>query len=178
MQCLEYASRATGVAMEPPRIDTISLPLVVDAKEVLGGVPIMLSTSIGRGITFFTLLVVLRYVLRNNRAAVVSLTLISFLLLWSGLAGPKPTLLSAPFILVFALAIAFTALRYGALAVVVMMLFLQILTGLPWTSDLSVWFAPQILMSWGIVAILLAYGFFIAVGGKSILRDPLGEPLA
>jgi serine/threonine-protein kinase len=177
MQCLEYASRAIGVATEPPRIDAVSLPLVVDAKEVVGAVPIMLSTSIGRGVTFFTLLVILRYVLRNSRAAVVSLTLISFLLLWSGLAGPKPTLLSAPFILVFALALTFAALRYGALAVVVMMLFDQILTGLPWTSDLSVWFTPQILTSWGIVAILLAYGFFIAVGGKSILRDPLGEPL-
>ena len=50
--------------------------------------------------------------------------------------------------------------------------------GLPWTLDFSSWVAPQTMFAWGIMVVLLGYGFMTAVGGKSLFSDPLSDPVA
>jgi hypothetical protein len=34
------------------------------------------------------------------------------------------------------------------------------------------------MFAWGIMAVLLGYGFLTAVGGKSLFSDPLSDPVA
>jgi len=173
-----YISRNVGIVTEPMKIDRLGLPLVMEPQAVLGAVSVMLAVAAVQTMSIYTMLVIFRYVLRSSRAAVIAVTIILFLFLWFGVeTGLRPTLLSIPFNLVFSLAAVFVGLRYGFVASVAMFLFFQIADGLPWTSDLGAWFAPQIEFSWGIVAVILAAAFFTAVGGKSILRDPLGEPV-
>jgi predicted Ser/Thr protein kinase len=175
IDCYGYAGRAVGSITKPAQITGLALPGVLDMKVLLGFVSVMLAVALVRVMGFFTTLVLLRYLLRSNRAAVVGIMILFFLFLWSGLeTGMEPTLLLIPFALAFVLVAVFLTIRYGFLAAVSMYLFAQLADGLPWTTNLSTSFASQTELSWAIVAVILAYGFFTAVGGKSILRDPLG----
>jgi hypothetical protein len=54
----------------------------------------------------------------------------------------------------------------------------ELSASLPWTLDFSSWVAPQTILAWGIMAVLLGYGFLTAVGGRSIFSDPLSDPVA
>jgi hypothetical protein len=47
----------------------------------------------------------------------------------------------------------------------------------PWTTDFGAWFAPQLMLGWVVILALLAYGFTTAVGGRSLFKDPLSDPV-
>jgi predicted Ser/Thr protein kinase len=166
--------RALGVVTKPAQINGLALPGILAVKTLLGFLSVMLAVAFVRVLGFFTTLVLLRYLLRSNRAALIGIEILFFVYLWSGLdSGIEPTILLVPFALTFVLVALFLTFRFGFLAAVSMYLFSQFADGFPWTTNLQTSFASQTLLSWAIVVVILAYGFFAAVGGKSILRDPL-----
>jgi hypothetical protein len=72
---------------------------------------------------------------------------------------------------------AFIALRFGYIAAIVSAAVTRFAAEFPWTTDFSAWFAPQTVLSWAVVAGLLAFGLLRALGGKSLFSDPLNDPV-
>ena len=71
----------------------------------------------------------------------------------------------------------FIFIRYGLVAAVVAVATGFLFSDVPWTTDLSTWFAPQTIMGWVIVTAFLVYGFVTAIGGRQLFRDPLSDPV-
>jgi uncharacterized membrane protein len=67
------------------------------------------------------------------------------------------------------------ALRFGFLAAMTGGFVTQLVPLVPWTTDLSVWYADRMLIAIAILGVLLMYGFVIALGGKSLFKDPILE---
>lgn len=175
MDSYQDVGRALGMVTKTAQINELALPGLLAMKTLLGFLSVMLAVAFVRVLGFFTTLVLLRYLLRSNRAALIGIAILFFVYIWSGLdSGIEPTILLVPFALTFVLAALFFTFRFGFLAAVAMYFFVQLADGFPWTTNLQTPFASQTLLSWAIVLVILAYGFFAAVGGKSILRDPLG----
>ncbi|HEU4333799.1 MAG TPA: hypothetical protein VFT32_04835, partial [Candidatus Eisenbacteria bacterium] len=91
--------------------------------------------------------------------------------------GTKGFWLGAATSLLASAMIIFVAVRYGYVAVVVGGAVQNLLTRIPWTTDVGGWYAPQILLGWVLVAVPLVFGFVVAVGGRSLFRDPLSDPV-
>jgi hypothetical protein len=68
-------------------------------------------------------------------------------------------------------------LRFGFVAALATWFTVGMLSSMPWTTDFDVWFAPQVMLSWVVILAMLGYGFATAVGGRSLLSDPLGDPV-
>jgi len=125
---------------------------------------------------FFTLLLILRMLLRRNVPSIVGAALflggLSALEL-VGQQGPAmATVLSATSVV----GLAYLGLRFGLLAALVGVFVGQVLGEVPWTTDLSAWYADRTLIAAAVLAGLLAYGFTVALGGRSIFRDLIQEP--
>jgi hypothetical protein len=71
---------------------------------------------------------------------------------------------------------AYLGLRFGLLAALVGVFVGQVLGEVPWTTDLSVWYADRTLIAAVVLAVLLVYGFSIALGGRSIFKDLIQDP--
>jgi serine/threonine-protein kinase len=171
-----YLARTLGLTRDPVQIPAEVLQMTIDPAHILSGTSWALAVAFLNTITFYTVLVLLRFVLRSNRAAAVGVILtFTFVLVPY---GRPEAWLAAGFALVSTIVTAFVALRFGFVASAVSLLVLQLAGVFPWTTDLGAWFAPQTLLSWGVIGALLAYGFLTAVGGKSLFRDPLGDPAA
>jgi serine/threonine-protein kinase len=168
-------ARQLALTPEPVQASWWALRTTLGPQSVMATVSWDLAVALLRATTFFTVLVLLRFVLRSNRATAIGLVIVFTLL---GVEfGQKTVWVSAAVGLVGVAATVILALRYGLVATVVMGLSTGLAEDLPWTSDLSAWFGPQTLFAWGIVGALLVYGFMTAVAGRSLFRDPLSDPL-
>src|SRR6267154_1652793 len=168
--------QALGFQVDPARLSTALLGTVISAPSVLAIVSLALALGVFRATTFYTILLILRFVLRNNRLAAIA-ALALFVLALSDYSSKSLWL----DILVSLFAwggVVWVAVRFGYVASTFIILVSLLVDVLPWTLDFSSWVAPQTMFAWGIMAVLLGYGFLTAVGGKSLFSDPLSDPVA
>jgi hypothetical protein len=135
-----------------------------------------LALGFTRATTFYTILLISRFVLRNNRLAAI-ITLLLFVFTLADYSS-KSLWLDLPVSLIAWWVVIWVALRFGYVALIVAITLVSLVEFLAWSLDFSSWVAPQTLFAWGIMAVLLGYGFMVAVGGKSLFRDPLSDPVA
>jgi serine/threonine-protein kinase len=172
----QSAEKALGFPVDPGRLSPVLLDAVISAPSVLAVVSLALALGIFRATTYYTILLILRFVLRNNRLAAIA-TLVLFVLALTDYSS-KSLWLDIPVSLLMWGAVVWVAVRFGYVAMTVIVIVSLLAEGLPWTLDFSSWVAPQTLFAWGIMAVLLGYGFLTAVGGKSLFSDPLSDPVA
>jgi predicted Ser/Thr protein kinase len=172
----QSAERALGFPVDPGRLSPVLLDAVISAPSVLAVVSLALALGIFRATTYYTILLILRFLLRNNRLAAIA-TLVLFVLALTDYSS-KSLWLDIPISLLSWGAVVWVAVRFGYVALTVIVIVSLLAEGLPWTLDFSSWVAPQTLFAWGIMAVLLGYGFLTAVGGKSLFSDPLSDPVA
>jgi serine/threonine-protein kinase len=171
----QSAERALGFPVDPGRLSSVLLDTVTSAPSVPAMLCLALALGIFRTTTFYTILLILRFVLRNNRLATIA-TLVLFVLALTDYSS-KSLWLDIPISLLAWGAVVWVALRFGYVALTVIVIVSLLVDGLPWTLDFSSWVAPQTMFAWGIITVLLGYGFLTAVGGKSLFSDPLSDPV-
>jgi hypothetical protein len=171
---IQHLARRMGLTASPIILNAAGLGATIAPQAVMSLSTGWIAVSMTRVLTYFTLLVVLRFLLRNSRAAVLVLWL-AFTVLFQDYSQKAVWLFLIELGAVMAL-FTFTTLRYGFVASFVASYFLFATGEMPFTNDLGAWFAPQVLFAWGIVAVVLVYGFTTAVGGRSLFRDPLSDP--
>src|SRR6266705_5311408 len=172
----QSVERALGFPVDPGRLSPVLLDAVISAPSVLAVVSLALALGIFRTTTYYTILLILRFVLRNNRLAAIA-TLVLFVLALTDYSS-KSLWLDIPISLLAWGAVVWVAVRFGYVALTVIVIVSLLVDGLPWTLDFSSWVAPQTMFAWGIMVVLLGYGFMTAVGGKSLFSDPLSDPVA
>jgi serine/threonine-protein kinase len=172
----QSAELALGFPADPARLSNTLLDTMTSSPSVLAMVCLALALGFTRATTFYTILLISRFVLRNNRlAAIVTLLLFVFTL---ADYSSKSLWLDLPVSLLAWGVVIWVALRFGYVALIVAITLVSIVEFLAWSLDFSSWVAPQTLFAWGIMAVLLGYGFMVAVGGKSLFSDPLSDPVA
>jgi len=169
-----FLAHRLGLSTDPLQIPAHIFRNLLGPQAIIAAVTIDLAISVLNATTYLTLLVILRFVLRSNRAAVIGVLLL-FTLIFLNFSSGKALPLNVAFGLITSALILSVALRYGYLALIAGAFVGSLASDLPYTTDLSAWFAPQVLLSWGFVAALMIYGFVTAVGGRSLFRDPLGQ---
>ena len=171
-----YLAAAFGVADKPFTLAPVALNMMLGSNSMLATLAIGAAAGLLRATVFFTLFVFLRFLLRNNWAPSVVLSLL-FALMFLDYSSRSVWL---EFGVVFAVntVALLTILRYGFLAAIVTLASALLLEVAPWTTDFGTWVAPQTVLAWLLVLGALGYGFVIAVGGKSLLHDPLSDPVA
>jgi hypothetical protein len=150
---------------------------LIDSLSGVGGVLAGMATyATGAGLVvmaFFTLVLICRMLLRSNRAAIATtVAFFSALFVMGGV--PEVGLVAAAVGGVIGMvSFAYVALRFGFLAAMVGGGLVQVAALVPWTTDLSVWYSDRMLVAIATLGALLLYGFVIALGGRSIFRDPI-----
>jgi len=172
----QSAERALGFPVDPGQLSPLLLDTVISAPSVLAQVCLVLALGFFRATTFYTILLILRFVLRSNRLAAIA-TLLLFVLALTDYSSKSLWLDLPVSLLVWGLGL-WVALRFGYVALMLVITVSLLVEGLPWTLGLSSWVAPQTMFAWGIMAVVLGYGFMTAVGGKSLFSDPLSDPVA
>ncbi|HEY6573084.1 MAG TPA: hypothetical protein VI198_07160, partial [Candidatus Eisenbacteria bacterium] len=168
--------RSLGLSTNPARLSEDLLVTMISAPQIVGQVAYALAIGFLRATEFFTLLVIFRFVLRNNNLAAVA-ALLFFSLIPIDYSS-KAVLVDVISSLLVGCMIVFVALRYGYVASIVAIFVGTLADSLAWSLDFSSWAAPQTMFAWGIVVMVLGYGFMTAVGGKSLFSDPLSDPVA
>jgi hypothetical protein len=79
--------------------------------------------------------------------------------------------------LVAMIGIVLVMLRFGFVASLFTWFTAGMVSTMPWTTDFGGWFAPQVMLGWVVLLAILGYGFVTAVGGRSLLTDPLMDPV-
>ena len=174
-EAYRHLSRHLGFVTEAATVSERVLASMIAPSALLASASISLAIALVEVMAAYTLLVVLRFLLRNNRAATVALTLLfSFAFVTYGV---KSTWLEMGVSLLSISLGVFIFIRYGLVAAVVAVATGFLFSDVPWTTDLSTWFAPQTIMGWVIVTAFLVYGFVTAIGGRQLFRDPLSDPV-
>jgi serine/threonine-protein kinase len=172
----QVAERALGFPIPPPQLSGNLLQTLVSAPSALAFVCLALFVGLQRVTTGYTIMLVFRFVLRNNRLAVLATFLFFFLAFLD--FGSKALWMDALVWFLSLTSLLWVFLRFGYVAGAVNMSVLFIADGLAWTLDFGSWVAPQTMFAWGIMAVMLGYGFLTAVGGRSLFSDPLSDPVA
>ena len=124
---------------------------------------------------YFTVLLLARLTLRRNDlaiAAAIVLNGVYFSFAFSSAFGPVQGIVLAA---AWTVGLAWVGLRFGFLAVLVGSFVLQAVPFVPWTTDLSAWYAGRMMLAVALLGALLAYGLVTALAGRSILKDPMME---
>ena len=148
---------------------TISANPVVLASAA-GAVGFLLRPIAGGLFSAFSItftLFVIRFLVRSYWASV----LLSGLLVLLTFMGGENFLLETPFAVLNSVIIMFALLRFGILALAVTFFTISLLTSFPITLDLSLWYAPQALLMFAMLAVMLAYGMRTALGNQPLLAS-------
>ena len=172
---IQALERHFGLSIDPPRLSGDMLDTMISAPQIVAQVAYAMAIGFLRATTFYTILVIFRFVLRNNRLAAVATLL--FLALSELNYGSKAVGVDAVYgVIMIGLGVAI-ALRFGYVALLAAWFVGTLADSLAWSLNFNSWVAPQTMFAWGIVLALLGYGFMTAVGGKSIFSDPLSDPV-
>ena len=172
--------RVFGITHDPADLLALSGFLgrspLFGTSSVLGLAAALLSSALTIVAIFFTVMVVLRAVLRKNWLALSVLTLMfTFLGNWESLSpGMLPIFLITG--LVLNAAIVFVAVRFGLVATVTAAFISAALDALPWITDLGSWLSGQVMLQWVIVIATCVFAFVTATRGQMVLGDILSEP--
>lgn len=127
-------------------------------------------TAIASGLSLVLFLLLLRFVLRRQWAAVGAYVLFGTVVWSVGVGHPYFSWLIGG--LTSALVV-FLLMRFG-LVTVVSYTFVRLLLTFPITSDLSAWHATSTtLLPLGAIVALAAYGFYVSLGERPLLRDAM-----
>lgn len=172
----DRVARSLGLTTKPLMIPDAALDAMTSTSVVIAAVCYALATALLVATSIFMLLVLLRFLLRNNlAAAALVVALATFALAdFSSRSVTVDLLVQA---LSFSLIVG-AALRFGYLAAIIAVFVWNWRSGLIWTGEFQSWIAPTAMFSWAVLAIVLAYGFLTAVKGRTLFRDPLSDPVA
>jgi serine/threonine protein kinase len=170
------AERVLGFPIPPAQLSANLLQTLMSVPSVMAFVCLALFVGLQRTTTGYTIMLVFRFVLRSTRVAILATFLFIFLALLD--FGSKAVLMEALVWFLTLTLLLWVYLRFGYVAGAVAWSALFIADGLAWTLDFSSWLAPQAMFAWGIMAVLLGYGFVTAIGGRSLFSDPLSDPVA
>ena len=144
-----------------------STSLLVGGRQVVGIWLLNIVQCIVGTLEFFFVLFLLRVVLRNKWLAGAG-----FVAVWTTmntLHGPHPEIMAPVWVAVFSIA-AYAATRFGLITFAVAIFTANVLLGLPYTLDFSLWYANSalaVLLSFFAIA---AWGFYHSLGGKPIWK--------
>ncbi|HEU4724615.1 MAG TPA: hypothetical protein VFU59_04860, partial [Candidatus Eisenbacteria bacterium] len=172
---IQYVARSTGLTDQAPSLFPSTLMSMFSSSSMLSMFTVSMAIGLLRAMVFFTLLVILRFVLRNNRAAAVAIVIV-FSLVFTNY-GSKAIWLELPMAFILNTLSLVIVLRFGFVATAMALGAQTLFSEFPWTTNFSTWSAPQTLLGWILVLGLVGYGFMTAVGGKSLFKDPLSDPL-
>jgi len=173
---------ATAFGLKPHHAEVLGLsgdlgisPLFGASSVVVGATSILVGALTIVAI-FFTIMVVLRGVLRKNWLALsVLAVMFMFFADTSSLSpGMLPMFLATS--LVLNAAIVFVAVRFGLLAAVITSFCANIFGVLPWTTDLGSWLGGQVMLQWVLVLAICGFAFVTATRGQMTFGDILSEP--
>ena len=137
---------------------------------------IRLSTQIMAGLfqAFISVFLLLLFVLilRKDRIAVLALWLLLTVML---ALVAEATLVMIPFIAIATGLVVFTLVRFGLLAVIMVVFFSHLIVFYPVTTELRAWYALDFTIALVIAIALAAYGFYISLGGQKLLSGTLLE---
>lgn len=108
-----------------------------------------------------------RSLLRSYWASVV---ITGILLLITNL-GAENFLLETPFAVLTTLIMMFALLRFGILALAVVVFIANLLASFPLTIDFTKWYAPNSVFMFAVLFVLLVYGLRTALGNRPLLPD-------
>jgi hypothetical protein len=173
---MQFLERSIGFPIDPPRLSGFLLDTMTHPPTVLANVCMALAIGALRATLFYTILVIFRFVLRNNVLASIA-TIVCFLFALSDLSSKALALdlLAGAVIWTSGLLL---ALRFGYIATLVSLTVTLLADSLAWSLDFNSWVGPQTAFAWGLLLALAGYGFLTAVGGHSLFRDPLNDPVA
>jgi serine/threonine-protein kinase len=175
LQGYQALSRSMGLVSAPYQLHAWILSESTAPRWILGGAANALAVATLWATILFTLLVGLRLVLRRNLPAAIALVLLVGVVTTP--FAPKTFALNLAANLLWMTISVFVALRFGFVAVAVSWAVSSMAERFPWTTDFGTWLAPQVTLAWVVIGVILVYGFMTAVGGKSLFRDPLSEPV-
>jgi serine/threonine-protein kinase len=167
--------RHLGFPIDPPRLSTELLETMIHALPILAQVCLALALGLLRATLLYTILVFFRFVFRNSLLAAIA-TLLCFMVALSDFSSKA---LGVDLVVMFVIwsGSVVIALRYGYVAMQIAVAVGLLGDSLAWSLDFNSWVAPQTVFAWGILLALLAYGFLTAVGGRTLFRDPLSDPV-
>src|SRR5207245_2687638 len=143
--------QALGFQVDPARLSTDLLGTVISAPSVLAQVCLALALGFLRATTFYTILLILRFVLRDNRLAAIA-TLLLFVSALTDYSS-KSLWMDIPFSLLAWGAVVWVALRFGYVALIVIVTVSLLLLSLAWTLDFSSWLGPPTMVAWGLLVL-------------------------
>ena len=147
----------------------ILLGPLLGGRYCAGEVLQCLASAIRYGLFVVLLLLLLRLILRKQWLAVAAYVLFSVVVWTAGVGHPYFSCLVAAVVSVM---FVFLLMRFGLVAVVSYTLVRLLLT-FPITANLSAWYADSTtLLPVGVIVALAAYGFYLSLAGRPLLRDP------
>ena len=147
-----------------------STSLLVGGRQVVGIWLLNVVQSILGTLEFFFVLFLLRVLLRNKWLAIVC-----FVALWTTLntlQGDHPQIMAPVWLVVFSIA-AFAVSRFGLITLAVAIFTANVLLRLPFTLDVSIWYASSafaVLLSF---VALAAWGFYTSLAGQRLWKEGL-----
>ncbi|HKO43771.1 MAG TPA: serine/threonine-protein kinase [Pyrinomonadaceae bacterium] len=118
------------------------------------------------------LLLLFVMILRRERFAVLILWLLITVMLT---LVSETTLMTIPFMGLWAFLMVFTLVRFGLLALVSVLFFSHLVVFYPVTTELTAWYAIDFTIALVIAIALAAYGFYVSLGGQKLLPGTLLE---
>jgi hypothetical protein len=172
---VQILERSLGLLTEPARLSFGLLESMTGATSILSSVCFAPAIGFLEATRLFTLLVIFRFLFRRSRLTIIATIL--FFVLTNMDYSSKGVWLDLALGLVVTSGGIWVCLRFGYVATIVSTMTLVLVDSLAWSLNFDSWAAPQTVFAWGLIAALLAYGFFTAVGGRSLFRDPLSDPV-
>jgi serine/threonine protein kinase len=145
--------------------DTPSTTLLVGGRQVVGIWLLNIVQCIVATLEFFFVMFLLRVVLRNKWLAAAG-----FVAIWASLntlRGHHPEVMVWVWIGVFSVA-AFAVTRFGLITLAVAIFTANVLLGLPYTVDFSLWYADSALFVILSFVAIAGWGFYQSLGGRPL----------
>jgi hypothetical protein len=169
----EWSHLAFGLQGAPLDTGLWSIESLRGLRQAFTAVVALPTRSVQQTFFGITMFLVLRLLLRKTWLAVGAMSLLALVLFNPSAGNPWPYLIG------FSTGMALfwiVLLRCGLLAIVIGGCVESLLIELPLTLDLKAWYAEVTLMVLLLVLGLTAWGFRVAVRGRTLFRDELAEP--
>ncbi len=144
--------------------------LLMGSWQVLGSWIQNVGVSILGTLEFFSLIFLLRVVLRNQWLALVGF--IGFYTLLSTLRSDHPQIVWPVWLTVYTLA-AVAVSRFGLIVLAAAIFTANILLNIPYSLDFSTWYAPHAAAMVAGCLALAVWGFYTSLGGQKVWKDEL-----
>jgi lysylphosphatidylglycerol synthetase-like protein (DUF2156 family) len=147
-----------------------SQAILTGGREMVGVWLLNVVQCIGGTIEFFFAMFLLRIVLRNKWLAAAA-----FVAIWTTmntLQNTRPEILAPVWLVVFSIA-AYAVTRFGLITLAVAIFTANVLLNVPFTFDLSNWYATSALAVVLSFVAIAAWGFYASLGGQKLFHEDL-----